>query len=161
MKQEIYLNHQRFERECDIFVQKFSLCRKIVSLKLYYSLFLPSDVKVILSLFNRLQKVARMTDAVFNDDVLEEANIDTADELNQFWKAVNKNLEIMAALIEYHNKTTDYSFNELISIRNDLTLFTFKQCDVSQYAENTMGECVVTKVENIATGRCYINDFRK
>lgn len=105
--------------------------------------------------------MTKLTDAVLEDEVCEEAKIETAVQSMRFFDAVKRNLDIFTALIEQHNKTTDNSFQELVSIENDLTLFTIKQCDISQYTEDTTGECLITNVGDISNGRCYINDLER
>lgn len=106
--------------------------------------------------------MTKLTDAVFKNGVREEAKMQTADELNSFFTAVKRNLDILTAMMENYNKTTDNSFTELSSIENDLTMFTFKGFDVSKYyTENMTGECVITKVGHIAGRRCHIADLHK
>lgn len=104
--------------------------------------------------------MTKLTDAVFKNDVRVEANIQTDDGLKRFLETVRRNLDVFIALFELYNKITDNSFNTLVSVENDLTLFTYKQCNMSDYAENTVGECVVTNVRNSACGDCYINDLK-
>lgn len=106
-------------------------------------------------------QVAKMTDAIFEDEVREEAKFETHNKFNKFLQAVKRNLDIFTTLIEHHNETTDNSFTELVPFENDLALFTFNQCNVKQYAENKMGECVITQIGDVIRGRCYINDLKR
>lgn len=100
-----------------------------------------------------------MTDAVYNQEIRKEAKICTAKDLKQFFGAVKRNLDVFTQLVKQYDQSTEASFNQLESIENDLTLFTYEKCGVGQYKENTVGECVVTRAGDIFKDRCHINDL--
>lgn len=104
--------------------------------------------------------MTKLADVVINADLREKVNIQSVDESKQFLEAVYKNLKIFTALFEQYNINRDYSFKKLISIGNDVTLFSFKQCDINQYMEDPVGDCIISHVADAISGRCYINDLK-
>lgn len=88
-----------------------------------------------------------MTDAVFKDEVRKETKMEDSDgELNRFLEVVKINLNVLTSLIGFYNKTAECSFTQLVSIENDLTLFTFQHNHTSRYKANTVSECIITNV---------------
>lgn len=104
--------------------------------------------------------MTKLSDAVLRSEVHEEGNFQTADDFQRFFEAVDRNLDIFTEFFEHCNLKVDDTFDELVPIENDLTLFTYKKCDVQQYKPNAIGECVVTTIGNCTEGQCYINDLR-
>lgn len=98
---------------------------------------------------------------MFKSEVRAEAQIETTVNLNHFLETVDRNLDVLIELIELYGTEADKSLMKLVSIENDLTLFTYKRCNLNQYKQNTIGDCVVTRVGNTVKGYCHINDLRK
>lgn len=105
--------------------------------------------------------MTKLTEAVLNNEVQKKAKIHTDDELQQFLKRVKRNFKVFTKLFKTCNSTADDSFDQLSSIKNDLTLFTYQPVNVCQYKMNTIGECVMTKIANGLEGECFINDLKK
>lgn len=105
--------------------------------------------------------MTKLTDAVFKADVRDEAKVQSFEELNRFFDAVKINLDLFSEFFNLCDAAADNCFNKLVSIENDLTLFTYKRYDLKQYKPNMMGECVIRNIGSCANGRCYINDLEK
>lgn len=105
--------------------------------------------------------MTRLTDAVFKEESRKQTKFETVDDFNCFLQAAKRNLEIFTKFFAQWNKTLDETFDELVPIENDLTLFTYEQFDVHQYKPNAIGECVITNIVSCVEGQCYINDLRK
>lgn len=156
MEHEIHLKHKQFESECDDFLKKIFLCRRIVSSWMFFE----SKFSQFDQIFARFQ-VSKITSAVYKNEVREEANIQTAAELQRLFDAVNANLGVFMELFQLCSAKADSSFDKLVSIENDLTLFTYKRCDLKQYKLNMIGECVVKKIGSAVHGRCHINNLKE
>lgn len=95
------------------------------------------------------------------DVVCTEAKSKTFNEQKELWKTVNKNLDIFTEIFEHCNRKIDNSMGELVPIKSDLTMFTYKKPDIEQYTPNTIGECVITKIRSGFDGQCFMNDLTK
>lgn len=70
-------------------------------------------------------QVKKLTDAVFNGEVRAKTHIQTNVELNRFYLTVATMFDILIDFYEHSDNKATNLLNKLLSIKNDLTLFTF------------------------------------
>lgn len=94
---------------------------------------------------------------------LDDDKTQTSFDSQQFYNSTTEMLEKFTELFQKFNSEIYKSYRTLSVTGNGFNMknFTHPACDVHEYKENYLGECVISNVENVSDQHCYIIDIER